>query len=88
MIIPAEKERLIQDAWEEVQEIESDFSRGEISPGERYNKIINVWLDRIDQIEDALFSELEKGREHEIEGFSPIHIMADSGQVRHPLNHQ
>ena len=79
MIIPAEKERLIQEAWEEVQEIESDFSRGEISPGERYNKIINVWLDRIDQIEDALFSELEKGREHEIEGFSPIHIMADSG---------
>ena len=37
MMIPVEKERLIQEAWEEVAEIENDFSRGEISPGERYN---------------------------------------------------
>ena len=79
LIVPEEKKTLIQQAWQQVDEIEADFSQGEISPGERYNKIINVWLDRIDQIEKALFVGLEKGRQDEIEGFNPIHIMADSG---------
>ena len=79
LIVPEEKKNLIQQAWHEVDDIENDFSQGEISPGERYNKIINVWLDRIDQIEKALFVGLEKGRQDEIEGFNPIHIMADSG---------
>jgi len=79
LIVPEEKKELIQQAWHEVDDIENDFSQGEISPGERYNKIINVWLDRIDQIEKALFIGLEKGRQDEIEGFNPVHIMADSG---------
>ena len=66
LIVPEEKKTLIQQAWQQVDEIEADFSQGEISPCERYNKIINVWLDRIDQIEKALFVDLEKGRQDEI----------------------
>ena len=83
MIIPHQKSELIREAWKQVEQIEADFQRGDMdmSEGERYNKVIDVWHQLIAQIETALFDGLEQGRDDEIEGFNPVHIMVDSGAI-------
>jgi DNA-directed RNA polymerase subunit beta' len=83
MIIPAQKAELIREARNQVEDIEADYQRGNMgmSEGERYNKVIDIWHRLIDQIETALFDGLEEGRDDEIEGFNPVHIMVDSGAI-------
>ncbi len=83
MIIPHQKAELIREAWKQVEQIEADYRRGDMgmSEGERYNKVIDVWHQRIEQIENALFDGLEQGRDDEVEGFNPVHIMVDSGAI-------
>ncbi|MCZ6677195.1 MAG: DNA-directed RNA polymerase subunit beta' [Candidatus Poribacteria bacterium] len=81
MIIPTEKPGLIQAARKQVEQIESDFQEGGVSEGERYNKVIDVWHQLIAQIETALFDGLERGRDDEMKGFNPVHIMVDSGAI-------
>ena len=83
MIIPHEKAQLIREARKQVEEIEADYQRGDMgmSEGERYNKVIDVWHRLIEEIETALFDGLEQGRDDEIEGFNPVHIMVDSGAI-------
>ena len=83
MIIPPEKAELIREARKQVEQIEADYQRGDMgmSEGERYNKVIDVWHQLIAQIETALFDGLEQGRDDEVEGFNPVHIMVDSGAI-------
>ena len=83
MIIPHQKEELIGAARKRVELIEADYQRGDMgmSEGERYNKVIDIWHQLIAQIETALFDGLEQGRDDEIEGFNPVHIMVDSGAI-------
>ena len=83
MIIPHQKEELIRAARKRVELIEADYRRGDMgmSEGERYNKVIDIWHQLIAQIETALFDGLEQGRDDEIEGFNPVHIMVDSGAI-------
>ena len=83
MIIPHEKAELIREARKQVEQIEADYQRGDMgmSEGERYNKVIDVWHQLIEEIETALFDGLEQGRDDEIEGFNPVHIMVDSGAI-------
>ena len=83
MIIPHEKAELIREARKQVEQIEADYQRGDMgmSEGERYNKVIDVWHRLIEEIETALFDGLERGRDDEVEGFNPVHIMVDSGAI-------
>ena len=81
MIIPSQKPALIEDARRQVRQIETDFKAGGMSERERYNKVIDVWHQVIAQIEVALFEGLEEGREDELRGFNPVHIMVDSGAI-------
>ena len=83
MIIPHQKSELIREARKQVEQIEADYQRGDMgmSEGERYNKVIDVWHQLIEQIETALFDGLEQGRDDEVEGFNPVHIMVDSGAI-------
>ena len=83
MIIPHQKEELIRAARKRVELIEADYRRGDMgmSEGERYNKVIDIWHQLIAQIETALFDGLEQGRDDEIKGFNPVHIMVDSGAI-------
>ena len=79
MIIPEAKETLIAEARKKVDAIEKEYRRGGMSEGERYNQVIDVWHQLIQSVEAALFDSLEEGREDEIRGFNPVHVMADSG---------
>ncbi|MFX8496824.1 hypothetical protein ABTL88_19135, partial [Acinetobacter baumannii] len=43
MVIPAEKEALIERTKAEVKEFEQQYLDGLITAGERYNKVVDAW---------------------------------------------
>ena len=78
MVVPPSKPRLIDEARDEVLEIERQRSAGVITQGERHNKIIDIWHRVTENISEEMFKEMER-QEKESETFNPIRIMADSG---------
>ena len=94
MLVPAEKEQLLEDAKSEVQEIEDQYSSGLVTQGERYNKVVDIWGRTGDKVADAMMKQLqdepvidsdgknlkdEKGNPISQESFNAIYMMADSG---------
>jgi DNA-directed RNA polymerase subunit beta' len=43
-VIPDAKERIISEAEAEVAEIESQYASGLVTQGEKYNKVVDIWL--------------------------------------------
>ena len=75
IIIPEEKEELIEEANEKVAETDKNYEMGFITDNERYNQVIDVWTKTNNRVSEVLFDAL---KEHK-EGFNPIFTMADSG---------
>ena len=75
VIIPNEKEGLIQMASEEVEKIQQQYERGIITDGERYNKIIDIWTHTTTDVSRAMFDGLSTSNY----GFNSVFMMADSG---------
>ncbi len=77
MIIPDNKESIVKDARKKIDEVEKQYRKGIITPGERYNKIIDIWTGATDQIAKAVFDRLEsnEGKEE----VNPVFLMMDSG---------
>ncbi len=75
MIIPEEKQELIEATQKEVAKVTKQYERGVITNGERYNKIIDLWTHTTNEISEVLFDRLREDRG----GFNPVYMMADSG---------
>ena len=75
MIIPEEKEALINKANKKVEGILNEHEMGVITDAERYNKIIDVWTHTTNDVARAL---MEKIKLHN-KGFNSLHMMVDSG---------
>ena len=75
VIIPDEKESMISEAAKEVKKIQSQYERGVITDGERYNKIIDIWTLTTTKVSRAMFDRLSNSHN----GFNPVYMMADSG---------
>ncbi len=77
MIIPKEKDQEIDAAQKQIKEVEKQYRKGVITPGERYNKIIDIWTHATDQISNVMFRTLEanNGKKE----FNPVYLMVDSG---------
>jgi len=71
LAIPPNKPKIIGRAQAEVEQVESQYRRGLITEGERYNKIIDIWMRTTEEISDHVLENLEQ--------FNPIFMMADSG---------
>jgi DNA-directed RNA polymerase subunit beta' len=78
LIIPANKQQLVQDARNEVIKVEQQYLEGAITNGERYNKIIAIWSEVTEKIADEMFGEM-KEMDQSGKFFNPVYIMADSG---------
>ncbi len=74
VLIPSDKENIIESAQKKIDEIEFAYQNGLISSGERYNKIIDTWSYATNKVADKLYSELQKAKE----GFNPFWMMLDS----------
>jgi DNA-directed RNA polymerase subunit beta' len=85
MHIPADKERFIGAANEQVAEVYSQYQEGLISDGERYNKVIDIWADATERIAaqllDNLGTDVQDGPDgpQRVPSFNSIFMMADSG---------
>jgi DNA-directed RNA polymerase subunit beta' len=73
--IPDEKDKLVNKAYEEVQEIQSNADMGFITNNERYNQVIDLWTRVNNQLARVLIKELSS----DDQGFNPIYMMLDSG---------
>ncbi|MBL9170567.1 MAG: DNA-directed RNA polymerase subunit beta' [Verrucomicrobiales bacterium] len=77
MIIPKEKNQEIEVAQKEIANVEKQYRQGLITPGERYNKIIDIWTQATDHIANVMLRTLEhnQGKKE----YNPVHLMVDSG---------
>ncbi|HQJ47107.1 MAG TPA: DNA-directed RNA polymerase subunit beta', partial [Ignavibacteriaceae bacterium] len=75
MIIPEEKEALINKANKKVEGILKEHEIGLISENERYNKIIDVWTHTTNDVARVLMDRIKQ----QDKGFNSLHMMVDSG---------
>jgi DNA-directed RNA polymerase subunit beta' len=77
MIIPKEKDQEIHNAQKQISEVEKQYRKGVITPGERYNKVIDIWTHCTDQIASVMLRTLEfnQGKSE----YNPVSLMVDSG---------
>ena len=75
VIIPGEKEELIEKANEEVEEVLGQYSMGLITNNERYNHVIDIWTNTNNKLTETLMRQLKADNQ----GFNPIYMMYDSG---------
>ncbi|SVE23172.1 uncharacterized protein METZ01_LOCUS476026, partial [marine metagenome] len=77
MIIPKEKGQEIKNAEKEISDVEKQYRKGVITPGERYNKIIDIWTHATDKISNVMLKTLESNQGKE--EYNPVALMVDSG---------
>ena len=58
MQVPPEKHQIIGNAEKEVQEIESQYTSGLVTQGERYNKVVDIWGRAGDMVAKAMMDRL------------------------------
>ncbi|MDH4069426.1 MAG: DNA-directed RNA polymerase subunit beta', partial [Ignavibacteria bacterium] len=75
VVIPEEKGGIIEKAQKNVDQVYSQYSRGFITNGERYNKVIDIWTRATTRVAERLFDALQHGDE----GFNSLYMMVDSG---------
>ncbi len=86
MLVPSQKQAIIEASEAEVKEIEKQYTSGLVTVGERYNKVVDIWGRAGDQVAKAMMDQLAHqlitdahGKEVSQESFNSIYMMADSG---------
>lgn len=86
LVIPENKYPIIEQAENEVKEIEHQYAIGLVTHGERYNKVIDIWSHTNDQVAKAMMEKLatetvldKDGKAITQTSFNSIYMMADSG---------
>jgi DNA-directed RNA polymerase subunit beta' len=76
---PANKEHVIKETEKEVEKIQKQYSRGIITEGERYNKVIDLWTHARDEITKQMMHDLAHDVREGTNYLNPIYLMAHSG---------
>ncbi len=74
MVVPRQKEELVDSSQQQVMEVEQQYQDGAITFGERYNKIIEIWSNLTDNVTKRMFAGMKSK-----ENLNPIWVMSDSG---------
>ncbi len=75
IIIPEEKEGIVEKGQREVEEITNNYNMGFITDNERYNQVIDAWTHVNDELGDVLMKEMKEADQ----GFNAVYMMLDSG---------
>ena len=75
VLVPPEKETLVQEGYEQVDEVMNNYNMGFITNNERYNQIIDIWTHTNAKLTHILMNKLSKDKQ----GFNPVYMMLDSG---------
>ncbi|WP_067842508.1 DNA-directed RNA polymerase subunit beta' [Amphibacillus sediminis] len=71
IVVLAEKEQILEEAQTKVDKVLKQFRRGLITEDERYERVISIWSQAKDVIQDKLMKSLSHR--------NPIFMMSDSG---------
>ena len=76
MIIPRDKQRIIEAARAQVSEVDAQYQQGVITDGERYNKIVDIWTQATEEISNAMYVSIEENQGSD--ETNPVFMMVDS----------
>jgi len=75
IIIPEEKEKLVNKGYEEVEQVINNYNMGFITNNERYNQVIDIWTHVNSELSNILMKTLSNDKD----GFNSVYMMLDSG---------
>ncbi|MDR2125838.1 MAG: DNA-directed RNA polymerase subunit beta' [Prevotellaceae bacterium] len=75
VIVPEEKNKLVEEGYAQVEEVMNNYNMGFITNNERYNQIIDIWTHTNSRITKILLNQLATDKQ----GFNPVYMMLDSG---------
>ena len=82
---PDNNEAVLKEKDKEVEKVRKNFDRGIITDTERYNKVIDLWMEARDMITKKMMTELQNDRRADqvtkkvVPYLNPIYLMAHSG---------
>ena len=77
MVVPAAKQKLVEQAFDQVKEFEQQYQDGLITKGEKYNKVVDVWSACTERVADEMMKVMATARPGE--GVNSVYMMAHSG---------
>jgi DNA-directed RNA polymerase subunit beta' len=75
VIVPDQKDKLVKEGYDQVDEVFSNYNMGFITNNERYNQIIDIWTHVNARLTQTLMKQLSNDRQ----GFNAVYMMLDSG---------
>src|SRR5574344_540178 len=75
VIVPVEKEKLVNEGYKKVDAVKANFDAGLITNNERYNQIIDIWTNVNNELANIVVKEISADNQ----GFNPVWMMLDSG---------
>src|SRR6185503_87315 len=86
MIIPGEKKGILDEAEQEVLDIQQQYQSGLVTAGERYNKVVDIWSRTSELVAKAMIDGIGTEKVVDADGktvnqksMNSLYIMADSG---------
>ncbi len=75
VIVPDQKDVLVKEGYNQVDEVLNNYNMGFITNNERYNQIIDIWTHTNARLTQTLMDQLSSDRQ----GFNAVYMMLDSG---------
>ena len=75
VLIPPEKDEIVKEGYDEVEQITANYNMGFITNNERYNQIIDTWTHVNSRLSKTLIEQLSA----DDDAFNSIYMMMDSG---------
>ena len=77
LIIPEEKQKLLDDTQKKVQEYEDQYQDGLITQGEKYNKVVDAWSECTNKVADKMLDVISSPEDDK--PINSVYMMAHSG---------
>ena len=75
VVIPEDKQRLIEEGYKAADRVIEDYSMGLITNNDRYNQIVDIWTGVNNRLRTQVITALKE----DLDGFNPVYMMLDSG---------
>ncbi|MFA7489763.1 MAG: DNA-directed RNA polymerase subunit beta' [Mariniphaga sp.] len=75
VIVPLDKEAIVTNGYEEVDEVIGNYNMGFITNNERYNQVIDIWTHANSKLTYSVMKTISNDKQ----GFNSIYMMLDSG---------
>ncbi|MBD1147616.1 DNA-directed RNA polymerase subunit beta' [Pelagibacterales bacterium SAG-MED31] len=77
LIIPEEKQKLLDETQAKVQEYENQYQDGLITQGEKYNKVVDAWSECTNRVADKMLDVISNPEDDQ--PINSVYMMAHSG---------